>query len=105
MKQHKEFQYIYNKGKNTHSNSVVLFYLPADGVKRVGFTATKKIGNAVVRNRSKRRFRALFSEFSSLLNDGTYIFVAKVALQETSYLLLKNDFKKVLTKAGALHND
>ena len=104
MKQHKEFQYIYNKGKNAHSNSVVLFYLAANGVKKVGFTATKKIGNAVVRNRSKRRFRALFSEFSPLLNDGTYIFVAKVALSETSYLSLKNDFKKVLTKAGVLHN-
>ena len=105
MKRHKEFQYIYNKGKNAHSNSVVLFYLPAHGVKRVGFTATKKIGNAVVRNRSKRRFRALFSEFSSLLNDGTYIFVAKVALAETSYLSLQNDFKKVLKKAGSLRND
>jgi ribonuclease P protein component len=105
LKQHKEFQYVYNKGKNAHSNSVVLFYLPANGVKRVGFTATKKIGNAVVRNRSKRRFRALFSEFSSLLNDGTYIFVAKVALKETSYLSLQNDFKKVLTKAGVLRND
>ncbi|MDD2356490.1 MAG: ribonuclease P protein component [Thiovulaceae bacterium] len=105
MKQHKEFQYVYNKGKNAHSNSVVLFYLPAKGVKRVGFTATKKIGNAVVRNRSKRRFRALFSEFSSYLNDGTYIFVAKVALQETSYLSLQNDFKKVFIKAGALRND
>lgn len=84
---------------------MVLFYLPASGVKRVGFTATKKIGNAVVRNRSKRRFRALFSDFSSHLNDGTYIFVAKVALQETSYLSLQNDFKKVLTKAGVLRND
>ena len=29
---------------------------------RVGFTVTKKIGNAVVRNRMKRRFRALARE-------------------------------------------
>jgi len=29
---------------------------------RVGFTVTKKIGGAVVRNRMKRRFRALASE-------------------------------------------
>ncbi|WP_345993581.1 ribonuclease P protein component [Sulfurimonas sp. HSL-1716] len=105
MKQHKEFQYIYNKGKNAHSSSVVLFYLNANGAKKVGFTASKKVGNAVIRNRSKRRFRALFSEYSSFLNDGTYVFVAKTALKETSYLSLKNDFKKVLTKVGALGND
>jgi ribonuclease P protein component len=34
----------------------------ADGVMRVGFTVTKKIGGAVVRNRMKRRFRALARE-------------------------------------------
>lgn len=104
MKQHREFQYVYNKGKNAHSSSVVLFYLHANGVKKVGFTATKKVGNAVIRNRSKRRFRALFSEYASFLNDGTYVFVAKTGLKETSYLSLKNDFKKVLTKVGALRN-
>ena len=34
----------------------------ADARMRVGFTVTKKIGGAVVRNRMKRRFRALARE-------------------------------------------
>jgi len=34
----------------------------ADPAMRVGFTVTKKIGGAVVRNRMKRRFRALAQE-------------------------------------------
>jgi ribonuclease P protein component len=105
LKRHREFQYIYNKGKNAHSSSVVLFYLPSDGIKRVGFTATKKVGNAVIRNRSKRRFRALFQNFSEKLKDGTYIFVAKAALCETTFTALQNDFKKILNRAGALKND
>jgi ribonuclease P protein component len=34
----------------------------ADTMVRVGFTASKKIGNAVLRNRAKRRLRALARE-------------------------------------------
>jgi ribonuclease P protein component len=34
----------------------------ADPMVRVGFTASKKIGNAVLRNRAKRRLRALVRE-------------------------------------------
>jgi ribonuclease P protein component len=33
-----------------------------DGTMRIGFTVTRKIGGAVVRNRMKRRFRALARE-------------------------------------------
>ncbi|MBW6487857.1 MAG: ribonuclease P protein component [Sulfurimonas sp.] len=103
MKLHKEFQYIYRKGKDAHSSTIVLFFLPAASNKKVGFTATKKIGNAVKRNRAKRRLRALFLEYSSLLKDGTYIFVAKQAIDETTHQKLKSDFEKVLTRLDAIN--
>jgi ribonuclease P protein component len=78
---------------------VVLFYLPKQTIHKVGFTATKKIGNAVKRNRAKRRLRALFCEYSPLLKDATYIFVAKQSINEISHQQLKEDFKKVLFKS------
>ncbi len=84
---------------------MVLFFLPTDGIKKVGFTATKKIGNAVKRNRAKRRLRALFLEFSSLLKDGTYIFVAKQSINEVSYLLLKKEFQKILNHSKAIKRE
>ncbi|WP_369811217.1 ribonuclease P protein component [Sulfurimonas microaerophilic] len=102
LKLHKEFQYVYKKGKNQHTSSVVLFYLPQDGIRKVGFTATKKLGNAVKRNRAKRRMRACFCEFSPDLKDGIYIFVAKIALFDTSHENFKNDFKKVLYRAKTI---
>ncbi|MGE3613579.1 MAG: ribonuclease P protein component [Sulfurimonas sp.] len=98
MKLHREFQYIYRKGKDAHTSSVVLFFLPAANTKKVGFTATKKIGNAVQRNRAKRRLRALFITYASALQEGTYIFVAKQAINETTHEKLTSDFKKVLNR-------
>ncbi len=86
----------------------MLFHLPKQSIHKVGFTATKKIGNAVRRNRAKRRLRALFLEHSSALQDGTYIFVAKLAMNESSYQQLSNDFQKVLNRSKAfkkINND
>ncbi len=82
----------------------MLFFLPQNGIHKVGFTATKKIGNAVKRNRAKRRLRALFCEYSNSLKDGTYIFVAKQSLNETSHDNLTKDFKKIITKAKAFND-
>jgi ribonuclease P protein component len=55
-----------NAGKRAPMPGFVLLVRErADGdpAMRVGFTVTKKIGNAVVRNRMKRRLRALAREF------------------------------------------
>lgn len=68
----------------------------------MGFTATKKIGNAVKRNRAKRRLRALFVTYSSSLQEGTYIFVAKQTIIEISHQKLQDDFEKVLSRLGTL---
>jgi len=46
--------------------------------------------------------RALFREYSNSLKDGTYIFVAKQGLFDSSYESLNNDFKRVLTRAKSL---
>jgi len=81
---------------------VVLFFLPSKNIHKVGFTATKKIGNAVKRNRAKRRLRAIFREYSSSLNDGTYIFVAKHSINEITHEKIKNDFLKILNRSKVL---
>ncbi|RLA72655.1 MAG: ribonuclease P protein component [Epsilonproteobacteria bacterium] len=103
MKQNREFQFVYKRGKSAHAHSLVLFYLPSSHDKKIGYTASKKVGNAVIRNRSKRRLRALFSEYCDQMNDGQYILVAKAAISKTSYESLKYEYKKVLKKAGVIH--
>ena len=104
MKLPKEFQLVYKRGKAAHAKSSVLFYLKGKEYK-LGFTASKKVGNAVYRNRAKRRLRALFQEFSPELNSGTYIFVAKEAIRDTSAENLKTDVLKALKRVGGLKND
>jgi len=101
LKEHKEFQQQYNRALKKHSNSFILFF--TKGVKtKVGFTASKKVGNAIKRNRAKRRLRAIFAEFFPLLKTGTYVFIAKEALHDFSYTELKRDMKYVSKKLHVL---
>jgi len=101
LKLPREFQLVYKRGKAAHAKSSVLFYLKGKEYKK-GFTASKKVGNAVYRNRAKRRLRALFMEFSSQMNSGTYILVAKEPIRNTSHETLKSDFDKALKRVGAM---
>ena len=74
---------------------------------RVGFTATKKIGNAVVRNRAKRRLRAVCHELLPTLGlSGTdYVFIARDSTAKRPYQALLNDARKALLKLAKQHKD
>jgi ribonuclease P protein component len=58
LKRRREFLRVAGKGQRAARPGLVLQALPGTaGPLRVGFTCTKKLGNAVVRNRAKRRLR------------------------------------------------
>ena len=69
---------------------------------RVGYTVTKKIGNAVVRNRMKRRLRALAREL--LPAGGTpgadHVLIGRAGGVERDFALLRSELAKALRKAG-----
>lgn len=70
--------------------------------KKVGFTASKKVGNAVERNFSKRRMRASFLEFQEKIEDGIFVFVAKKDILEIEYKELQKSMRYALKRVGAL---
>lgn len=71
-----------------------------DSSMRFGITVTKKIGNAVVRNRMKRRFRALFREFlhSKGVAGADYILIGRAGGIERPWADLIADFEKALAR-------
>jgi ribonuclease P protein component len=68
----------------------------------VGFVASKKIGNAVHRNRAKRLLRAHFIENIDLLSQGSYVLVAKPALLSQNFLEVRKTYLHTLKKCSAL---
>lgn len=94
-----------NRGKRfVTANFVLLAHkrrsdhaIPAQTV-RYGITVTKKIGNAVARNRMKRRFRALLAEV--LPDKGIpgvdHIMIGRKSVQEADFAAMKADLEKGL---------
>ena len=68
---------------------------------RIGFTASRKIGNAVARNRAKRRLRAAASQLLPLLGRGghDYVLVARASTGARPFEALLNDVTMALKSA------
>ncbi|MCF6201529.1 MAG: ribonuclease P protein component [Hydrogenimonas sp.] len=98
MKRTADFNRVYKSDKRWHDAAFVLFAVPKKGEYRVGFVASKKIGNAVKRARAKRRLRALFLKAAPLLAEGEYVLVAKPPVLEVPFSELEKAFRRAVKR-------
>ena len=98
LKKRTEFQYSYKHGqtKNFKEFSLVCFKRK-DKLLRIGFSVSKKVGKAVVRNKVKRQMRAVVNNNIKNINRGyNLIFVAHSTICELSFAQIKDKINKAL---------
>ena len=69
---------------------------------RVAFVAGKKLGNAVWRNRAKRRMRALCRDLNGPFPGYDVVFVARRKVNDSNYDSMKQYLQQALIKAGII---
>ncbi|MGZ6015797.1 MAG: ribonuclease P protein component [Phenylobacterium sp.] len=88
------------RGASAARGAVVVQALPREGQTsiRAGFTATRKIGGAVVRNRAKRRLREAARLLLPLHGrpGWDYVFIARGGTTARPWLRLLDDVKSAL---------
>lgn len=70
-------------------------YMPSQE-RMVGYTVSKKVAKAVMRNKIKRRLRAIFRAEQSSLKEGFYLLVAKQNAASVEFKKLYEDAKSLL---------
>ena len=107
LKKRKEFNYIFRKSKTFSTKLFVLNYVPTKLENfKVGFSVSKKIGKAVVRNKVKRRMSEAFRSMQNKVsNDYNYIFVARRGIENASYEEIKSSIRYSLEKCNLLKKD
>ncbi len=95
LKKNGAFQYAYRKGKNAACKNLVMLFVKGKSVK-VGFSVSKKVGNAVTRNRVKRRLRECFRPLLGDVKNGQYVIIARTSAAEAAFRDLQRDVVHLL---------
>ena len=104
LKKNRDFQYVYRRGKAFHCQCMTL--LVARGREQdinIGISASKKVGNAVVRNRIKRRIReSIRPHLPQMETCKKIIIVVRPCIAGWSYQQIEREMARLLHKSSLL---
>jgi ribonuclease P protein component len=102
LKKNSEFQTVYKKGKSFANKHIVMFVLKNNkGINRLGISASKKIGKAVVRNRQRRRLKEAFKELRpEILTGHDIVILPRESIIGADFSEIRASTKRLLQKHG-----
>jgi ribonuclease P protein component len=104
IKKNAEFQTVFKRGKSVANRQFVVYCLEKEeDYYRVGLSVSKKVGNAVVRNRIKRYIRQTFLEIHDQVHRNMdYIIIARNPAAKLDFHETKKSLEHVLKIAKVI---
>lgn len=95
-----DFGEIFADGRRWHEKYMIIVY-KSGSERRVGFAVSKRLGNAVKRNRMKRRMREIYRFRRTQIGSLEMILVAKSGLERARFQDLQEGFDRFLRSVKA----
>ena len=98
VKENKDFEKIINEGKLRKNRSFLVYSLDNNlTYNKYGISVSKKLGNAVFRNKYKRKIRAIIDNCKKDYNIGkNYIIITRKGALDKNYQELNNDLSNLI---------
>ena len=97
LNRNRQFTYVYRRGAKASNKDLTLLFVK-NAQQRVGFSVSKKVGCAVVRNRTKRKLRECMRLRLPELKYGLFVIVAHPCAAERTYAQLGKTLDGLLHK-------
>lgn len=113
LKKNNEFRTIYRRGKSLANDLLVLYIFKnrknkdkeGNSYNKIGISVSKKVGNSVVRSRTKRLITENYRlKEDNLIKGYDFVFVARTKIKDKSYQNIEKAMHNIFKKAG-LYND
>ncbi len=101
IRRKRDFECVYDQGKKIVSSSFVLYLFinPTRQYRRLGITVSKKVGNAVTRNRCKRVVREIFRKKKEKFPQGAdVVVIVRREMVDKRYSDVLEEFYSILER-------
>lgn len=105
LKKDSDFRKVYKHGKSFANRNLVMYILEnKSDSTRVGISVSKKVGNAINRNKIRRRIKESYrlNVDTSVKCGYDIVFIARVAIKDTNYQDIEKSMNHLIKKAELL---
>ena len=101
IKSSDEFTEIINQSESVKNKYYSIYYRKNNGNNRYGITIPKKLGIAVLRNKTKRRVKNIIDNNKNAMQNGyNYVIIVKKGILDLTFIEMEQELLNLMKRIG-----
>lgn len=96
------YTYVYKKGEGKVNGPLKITYVRSHGGPKIGISVPNTVGKAVVRNKVRRRIRAVLYPLTAHVKSAQIVFSARKGAESLTYAQIEQSIRSLLNRTGLL---